>query len=104
MEKQGEQRSWHRPGRGVSAQPRARGPRDAGEASTNVQMVVHFPQRDRPQVCSKLRLAQLVLSRGSSSLFSAVAHGLSVQNSPNHSCSDGHGGTFQLPTVKTDRQ
>ena len=104
MERRGEQRSWHCPGRSVSALPWAHGPGDAGEASTNVQMGVHVAWRDRPRVCSEPRLGQLVLSCGSSSFFSAVAHALGVQNSSYHSCSDGRGGSFQLPTMKTDQQ
>ena len=104
MERRGEQRSWHCPGRSVSALPWAHGPGDAGEASTNVQTGVHVAWRDRPRVCSEPRLGQLVLSCGSSSFFSAVAHALGVQNSSYHSCSDGRGGSFQLPTMKTDQQ
>ena len=104
MERRGEQRSWHCPGRSVSALPWAHGPGDAGEASTNVQTGVHVAWWDRPRVCSEPRLGQLVLSCGSSSFFSAVAHALGVQNSSYHSCSDGRGGSFQLPTMKTDQQ
>ena len=88
----------------MSALPWAHGPGDAGEASTNVQTGVHVAWRDRPRVCSEPRLGQLVLSCGSSSFFSAVAHALGVQNSSYHSCSDGRGGSFQLPTMKTDQQ
>lgn len=82
----------------------AHGPRDAGDASTNVQTGGHVTWRDRPWVCSEPRLGHLVLSCGSSSFFTVVAHALGVQNSSYHSCSDGREGSFQLPTVKTDQQ
>lgn len=79
----------------------ARGPRpqEAGEASTDLQTGVHFTQRDRRRVCSEPRFGQLVLSRGSS-FYSVLGRGLGVQSSSYRSCSDGHGGTSQLPTVK----